>query len=277
MVYTATTAANRTAAQLFLSTAVLFFLLAAALPAGAAAPAPVDAAPVDAADIFGARIDPPSARLFAARPVPAGAGGRPGSILVVGDSFAVGVGMLLAPTLKKKGIKLAARGKTSSGLNSPRFYNWEKALARFLKNDRPDALVVMIGGNDANNGDGSAKWTENYRKKASRFLNLAEKADVPVCWVALPPMKNKTFDKKVRAANRAGRRACMETGGCGYVEADKLFGDAAGRYVRKKTLHGKTVSLRAKDGVHLTTAGYRLVCDAVMKHVSDEKQVSLKE
>jgi hypothetical protein len=195
----------------------------------------------------------------------AGTSGRvPQKILIVGDSFAVGLGLTLEQSLKPAGtVALASHGKVSSGLNSPRFYDWEKALAEFITAEKPDVLVVMLGGNDAKNGQGTPQWTQDFQAKAKRFLDIAGNHGVKVYWVGLPPMREKSFSQRAWTANTAMRAACAAAPTCRFIDSWDLFADASGNFCAKKSVSGKAVSLRGKDGVHFSAAGCRLLTDRI--------------
>ncbi|QLA20170.1 DUF459 domain-containing protein [Desulfolutivibrio sulfoxidireducens] len=200
------------------------------------------------------------------------------TVLVVGDSFAVGIGMTLAESLKPaKDVRLDQKGKTSSGLDNTKFHNWGKTLEGLLQSARPDALVVMVGGNDANNGPGTEVWAESYRHKASDFLSIAAKKGVPVYWVALPPMREEGLNARVKTTNAAMRAACESGGGCRFIDAWDLFTDEKGNFAAEKNIGGKTVKLRAKDGVHFTMAGYRLLSDRILAGFAPNLEVSLNK
>lgn len=190
-------------------------------------------------------------------------------VAVVGDSLAVGVGMTMEQRLAKAGGPgCLAMGKVSTGLISKK-YDWEKALAETLARQPVSAVVVVLGGNDANNsiagkGAGTPEWHEAYTAKVERFLAIAAKAGVQVMWVGLPAMKDPAYGKRVAAVNAAARAGCAKTAGCRYLEPGDVFTDASGNYVQAKDIGGKTVTLRAGDGVHMTMTGYDLLCRRVL-------------
>ncbi len=190
-------------------------------------------------------------------------------VAVVGDSLAVGVGMTMEQRLAKAGGPgCLPMGKVSTGLISKK-YDWEKALAETLASRPVSAVVVVLGGNDANNaiagkGAGTPEWQEAYTAKVERFLAIAAKAGVQVMWVGLPAMKDPAYGKRVAAVNAAARAGCAKTSGCRYLEPGGIFTDASGNYVQAKDIGGKTVSLRAGDGVHMTMTGYDLLCRRVL-------------
>ncbi|EKO37599.1 MAG: hypothetical protein B193_3722 [Solidesulfovibrio magneticus str. Maddingley MBC34] len=190
-------------------------------------------------------------------------------VAVVGDSLAVGVGMTMEQRLAKAGGPgCLPMGKVSTGLISKK-YDWEKALAETLASRPVSAVVVVLGGNDANNaiagkGAGTPEWQEAYTAKVEHFLAIAAKAGVQVMWVGLPAMKDPAYGKRVAAVNAAARAGCAKTSGCRYLEPGDIFTDASGNYVQAKDIGGKTVSLRAGDGVHMTMTGYDLLCRRVL-------------
>lgn len=269
-----------------------------ALPAGRAEPAPTIAHRPEAASPPSdtappARVavltpaqpavpKPPLTEAPAAPTAPATAGEEAKAptktVLVVGDSFAVGIGMTLAETLKPaKDVRLDQKGKTSSGLDNAKFHDWGKTLEGLLQGTRPAALVVMVGGNDANNGPGTEVWAESYRHKAADFLGIAAKKGVQAYWVALPPMRDEGLNARVKTANAAMRAACESGGNCRFIDAWDLFTDEKGRFADEKTIDGKVVRLRAKDGVHFTMAGYRLLSDRILAGFAPNLELSLKK
>lgn len=196
------------------------------------------------------------------------------SVAVVGDSLAVGIGMTMSNRLdKKQGIGCHPLGKVSTGLINKKFFDWEKKLSELVAKEKLSAVVVMMGGNDANNGiggklAGSPQWGEAYREKAESFLRIASGAGVKVVWVGLPAMRDAAYNTRVTAVNAAAKSACATVGGCLYMEPSTLFTDASGNYVQAKDIGGKHVSLRAKDGVHMTMTGYDLLCGQVLDKLS---------
>ncbi len=191
------------------------------------------------------------------------------SVLVVGDSFAVGVGMSMGQELKGMGVALQARGKISSGLNSPKFYNWEQELKNFIQQDKPDVIVAMISGNDAHNGSGSESWRQSYVDKARGFASVASNAGVTLYMVGLPPMGKDGYSDRAKALNQALEAACQALPGCHYVDAWSLFADGDGQFTRTKRFGEKVLTLRANDGVHFTMTGYRLLSRHILDTIAN--------
>ena len=195
------------------------------------------------------------------------------AVAVVGDSLAVGIGMTMSHRLDKTGVGCHPLGKVSTGLINKRFFDWEKRLNELVAKEKLSAVVVMMGGNDANNSiagkqPGTPAWSDAYREKAESFLRIASGAGVKVVWVGLPAMRDAAYNARVTAVNAAAKDACAKVGSCAYMEASDIFTDASGKYVQAKDIGGKKVSLRAKDGVHMTMTGYDLLCGQVLDKLS---------
>ena len=99
------------------------------------------------------------------------------------------------------------------------------------------------------------------RRKAYKYQALAYRFHKPA-------MRDQAYGARVRAVNEAAREACAKVPGCTYMEASDTFVDAAGKYVQAKDINGKKVSLRAKDGVHMTMNGYDLLCRQVIDRLA---------
>ncbi len=232
------------------------------------APKPVEVAALDASP--GAPKSPTPAAASASAPV------KPGKhIAVVGDSLAVGVGMTMEKNLQRyEDVACTPMGKVSTGLIAKRKYDWEGALENLVREKHPDAVVVVMGGNDSNNNiggkaAGSDAWKEAYSKKVKSFLKIAADAGVLVYWAGLPIMRDESYSKRVEAANDAAKNACRTFSNCIYIDSWAMFADADGRYAAEKANgDGKVVSLRAKDGVHLTMTGYDYLCREILDKVA---------
>ena len=198
------------------------------------------------------------------------------SIMVVGDSISVGIGAALARSLAKcDHVIVIQKGKISTGLNSPRFYNWETKLADFIREKQPDALVVSIGGNDAHNGTGSEAWAEDFSQKVDRFLRIALDHGVMVFWAELPPMRDAAFNRKVKVANAVMEAVCNKYNNCTFVPTWNVSACTNQEFCMAKNIDGKTVPLRTNDGAHFTFTGYMLLSRQILDHISSRTTMPL--
>lgn len=201
-------------------------------------------------------------------PVPSVTGKK--TLLVVGDSLSVGVGSALSRLLKDNDrVWVREEGKVSSGLNSPKFYDWYQKMRELVNTRQPDAVVIIIGGNDANNGSGSEAWAENYQRKVESFLSIASQKGIQVYWAGLPPMRKSVFNEKVKKANQVIRSACDLSSNCHYIDTWDLVAGNNNEYVPYKKLDGRKVVIRARDGTHFTIIGYNLLGKHIIAHMAD--------
>lgn len=187
------------------------------------------------------------------------------SILVVGDSFAVGVGMGLETAFAGRSkVMTTEMGRVSSGLDSPGTYDWNRELKEALNHQRFDLVVVMLGANDAHNGPGTAAWGRQYQSKFSNFLRICSERHIRTLVVGLPPMKKTDFTQRVEVTNEAIKNASREFPNvCVYIDSFSRFSDGSGRFTDSIMVRGELKKVRAADGVHFTGTGYLLLSKMV--------------
>ena len=162
---------------------------------------------------LGAAIVGLSARRGQAAPANAG---RPPTkapkILVLGDSMIVGAfGRLLEEKLQADyGFETARRGKTSSGLSRPDFFDWMAEAKAKLEEHEPDAVVVMFGGNDVQGmfvEEGTwirwhePGWVEEYARRVREFADVCSPQGQTVFWIGMPVMRPPKFHEKIKRVN----------------------------------------------------------------------------
>lgn len=196
------------------------------------------------------------------------------SVLVVGDSLAVGVGMTLGNAFDgREKVFVRKMGITSTGLDSPAFFDWKEALRDALAREKFDLVVVVLGANDANNGPGTPAWERSYEYSFSELLKITAEKRIRTLVVGLPPMRKPDFSKRAQVTNEAMRNAASRyPGACVYIDAFKRFSDEAGNFTDSIKIKGEWKKVRAGDGVHFTGTGYLLLS----KIVADEALKTLQ-
>jgi hypothetical protein len=250
--------------------------LAAPEPAPQPTPTVVAAATPVAATPAAVKIlspqPPPAAKTAAAAP------GR--SVLVAGDSLSLFLADALRPMLAgRPGTTFAARGKVSSGLARPDFFNWEREMETLAAANRPDTVVVMIATNDNQTltrpdgvkvGFGRPGWDIEYARRVRRIVELA-RGGTPgarVYWLGAPVMADAKLNADVAAINAVIARQLAVLPGCRFVDVSRTLADAAGRYVSALPAPGGTRAARTRDGVHLTPYGATLLAHAALSSMS---------
>jgi len=213
-------------------------------------------------------------------------------ILIIGDSMiAGGLGLFLARALgEEHGYHVQRRGKSSTGLARPDFYDWE-AQARQIVGDEPyDATVVMFGGNDVqglNMGRGKwirwpeEGWNEEYARRVAALYDIVAPDQQQVFWVGMPVMKAPDFQERVRRINTIVRAEMAIRRNAEFVDIWSLLADEQGHYADHLSLvppgeeggespSPRPVQVRAGDGVHLTVSGARHVAAHLQRVIHTE-------
>jgi len=194
---------------------------------------------------------------------------------VTGDSLSGYLGPELVNEVASAG---AVRGfvdtHNGTGLTSPNFVDWSQVARQQVSADHPDAVVVMLGGNDFQNmvqssGNvvslGTAAWTQEYQRRIEICLRIWLQGGARrVYWLSLPPARNAAWSAAYAQINVAAQRAAADVSGARYVDIINLVTDH-GRYADfVNTADGQPVLVREPDGLHLNPAGSALVAHALL-------------
>lgn len=201
-------------------------------------------------------------------------------VLVVGDSMiATALGQRIEFGLEGQGFGVARRGKSSSGLARPDFFDWMKEARRLVSKHSPAACVVMLGGNDSQSlhmGDGWIKWGEpgwrgEYASRVSDLVDLLSPNGQPVCWLGLPIARSPAYRRKLELINEIIKENVDGHGSGNFVSTWSTL-TRGGEYTATMTVGGKEQAVRGDDGIHLTVAGAnvleRKVRSQIVKAVS---------
>ena len=206
-------------------------------------------------------------------------------ILTAGDSMMGEIAYALRRQAKSQGFFLFDTHKPSTGLTNPNYYDWKKELPEFIAKHAPNIVVFMVGANDAQDMKtqdgkwvrfGSDSWKEEYSSRISRIAAIAEQAGTKLVWVGLPPMKSSEYDRKMRII--ADLHSSMSNSGkFRFIPTTDVLG-INGDYSKDLPRNGKTVSVRANDGIHLTVAGGESVASLVSETLSlpEREQSTIK-
>lgn len=195
-------------------------------------------------------------------------------ILIVGDSMIAGaVGLFLENGLRKlHGYQVRRKGKSSTGLARPDFFSWPKEAVRHVEEFQPDAAVVMFGGNDVQGlkmpGGGwitwhEPGWAEEYARRVNAFADIVAPAGKPLFWIGMPVMRPEKFHLRVQRVNTIYRAEMAIRPGARFIDIWRLLADETGSYADRLDADGepggKSVRVRAGDGIHLNITGaYRV-------------------
>lgn len=191
-------------------------------------------------------------------------------VLMVGDSMIAGAfGLFLERRLEQDyGLSVDRSGKSSTGLSRPDFYDWIAEVEKLRGRGGPyDAVICMFGGNDGQGqymgrgADptwiryGESGWDDEYRRRVVAFAKAATGGVSALYWVGMPVMGLDRLHARMRHLNRIYRGELCVRPRANFIDIWRTLADSKGRFVQRKRLGRKRVSIRAGDGVHLTSAG----------------------
>jgi len=201
---------------------------------------------------------------------------------MVGDSMAAtDFGRALEKRLDEHPkLDCRRRGKSSTGLARPDFFDWMAEGAKQVKKARPDLVIVVIGGNDGQDLKPkkkgrrvfwkSNKWEPAYRARVEAFIDLLAADGRRVLWLELPVMDRKHLEgklKRIRAVQVEALDAKSDV--AWYVDTRRHFIGDRDEILRKVKVRGykRQQRLRQDDGIHFTLPGANYFADAVLPDV----------
>ncbi|MFH1136069.1 MAG: DUF459 domain-containing protein [Pseudomonadota bacterium] len=220
----------------------------------------------------------------AAPPVsPPPTGGKPEkkkikTVLIVGDSMILeGFGPALQRELsRREGLEVIREGRHSTGLSRPDYFDWPPHLEEILDLNQPDLLVISLGANDAQDildenrkrhFVGTEGWNRIYAERAGLLLKAARDRGVLTFWVGLPIMGLEKYAAMIAGMNALVETTCREFDNCHFLDSWNVLADENGAYSNfLRNPAGEHVRVRAKDKIHLTPDGGRLMVDYFMKN-----------
>jgi hypothetical protein len=197
-------------------------------------------------------------------------------LLVTGDSLTEYLTAALVNAASAAGPVLGFEDTHyGTGLARPDFVDWSVVARQQVTADHPDAVVVMMGGNDFQgmtlpNGrilqPLTPAWVREYQRRAEVCMRIwAQGGRRRVYWLSIPPARDANWAQADADMNLALRRAAAEVPGARYLN---ILGPVTdhGRYADFVTdAHGQTTLVRTPDGVHLTQAGSDIVANEVLR------------
>ena len=207
---------------------------------------------------------PPPAPVIAKNPDAA-------KILVIGDFIAGGLAEGLTETFAEAAdLQVINRSNGSSGFVRQDYYNWSKELPAILAEQKPAAIVMMIGANDRQTltqksislAPDTDEWKKLYQARVDEFLQASAKSGIPVIWVGQPPYQSAALSQTMLSLNTIYKQAVEQTPAkdgtakAVFVDVWDGFVDDKGGFTQTGVdVNGQTVRLRGNDGINMTAAG----------------------
>lgn len=190
------------------------------------------------------------------------------TVLVVGDFMAGGLAEGLDEAFAQTaGIRIVSRANGSSGFVRDDYYDWPGEIGAILEQEKPAAVLVMIGSNDrqqmtlggTRESVRSEAWSKEYEARAKRLAQTIRQSGAPLLWVGMPAFKVGSMSTDMVAFNDVYRSVAEEVGG-EFIDIWDGFVDENGAFVTiGPDINGQRVRLRGSDGINLSRAGKRKV------------------
>jgi uncharacterized protein len=204
----------------------------------------------------------------------------PVDVLVTGDSQAEFIGQLLTDELPGDLFDVEVVPRNSTGLTNPQFFNWELNARQEMAARDPDAVVMVIGGNDGLNllignqlySPADPEWELEYARRAAVVMDeLAQKGERPVYWVAPPTARDPEQNAIYETQNSAIEAAVRAVPGTRYVDIFNTINH--GRYSDDLEIDGHKVLARQADGIHFTREGAELPSRIILRAMARDYRV----
>lgn len=220
------------------------------------------------------RIQPQVSTVLSTLPTRIPTSASPLRLLVTGDSLSGYLGPELINEASAAGpVRGFVDTHDGTGLTRPDFVDWSVVARQQVLADNPDAVVVLMGGNDFQNmtlpggqffAAGTPRWTREYQRRAAICMRIwSQNGKRRVYWLSMPPARDPTWARDDAQINIALQRAAAHVPGAQYLN---VLGPITnhGRYTDFVTVNGQPTLIREPDGVHLNIAGSDLVAHEVL-------------
>jgi hypothetical protein len=197
-------------------------------------------------------------------------------IAIVGDSLANDLGRGMEDLFRgKRNIKVIKETRYSTGLTRTDYFNWNAELREFVRKTNPDAIVVLIGGNDAQSirvkGRSlerfSKPWLREYERRVALFMRILRQEKAKIYWVGLPVVRSDSMSRYYRTMNLIYRRQAARHD-IKFISIWKEFADSNGEYTSfGRNVRGVKRRLRKNDGMHFTTDGALRLASSVARAI----------
>ena len=217
---------------------------------------------------------------------------NPAKVLLLGDSMMLeGLGPPLQRELKKnEGLTVNRDGRYGTGLARLDNFDWLAYFDQMMDKYEPDLVIMTLGANDPQDmvipgqkrlNVGTEAWNEIYAARVDDLLARAAGRGVMIFWVGLPIMGREPYGQRVANINQVTAEVCGRADNCRFWDSWLSVADAKGQYATfLPDGKGKTLRVRAKDNIHLTESGGRLMAEKFLAETSawvDYRQKAVEE
>jgi hypothetical protein len=201
-------------------------------------------------------------------------------LLVTGDSMTQPMDAILAQRLEPDGVDVKRDVHQGTAITNPQLLNWAKLAKKQAKDDKPDAMVVLLGTADGfplKNAKGDKvkccgpDYAALYSDRVRQLMNTWRRGGkTKVYWLTIPKPRDSGEDQIVDMVN-----ASLDVASVPFrrdVQVPNL-GDVIApgdKFKSALKVNGREQIVRETDGLHLTNAGAQLAADLVEKTLEQD-------
>ncbi|UTO28556.1 SGNH/GDSL hydrolase family protein [Bartonella harrusi] len=199
-------------------------------------------------------------------------------ILVIGDFVASAVAKALKKLFMDKDDLIVVNHTISnSGLVRTDQTTWKNNISKFIENDRPDAIIVVIGANDNQSITTShgifstmqAEWFSLYKQRVFEIAEVLHTSGKPWIWMGQPAFGDENLTQKMKILNELYKQETERAGGY-FIDVWDGFIDEKGQFsFSGYDINGKVVRLRTHDGIGFTFEGKRKLASYIEKKLEN--------
>ncbi|MEP3233696.1 MAG: DUF459 domain-containing protein [Hyphomicrobiales bacterium] len=190
------------------------------------------------------------------------------NIYVLGDSLGSGLWQGLHQNFRGSvapAIKVVKKAKANTGIVRSDRFDWMENMEKIANGGGFQLAVLMFGANDAQSIRAKGKrhhfrtpgWEQLYRARIDRMIRALKRKKIAVYWVGLPNVRVASLREDYLHFNAIFKEKADEHG-IHFIETWDVTNDENGEWQPSgKTVQGRKAVLRAKDGTHFTSSGYR--------------------
>ena len=171
---------------------------------------------------------------------------------------------------------VSRRSRGGTGLVRNDEYDWIRRAGRYAHTDRPDIVVVSLGGNDRQDLQVSNLrikrfsnlWWKEYVQRAKTVMLDLRASGSSVYWVGIPIVRSERLMRDYRKLNGLFREL-TRLYGIHYIDLGTHFLGPDRRYTPFETISGHQRRIRHPDGIHFTSLGnqrFAQVVESALRH-----------
>ena len=137
-------------------------------------------------------------------------------LLVTGDSMSIPMDSVLAQRLAGDGVEVVRDAKLGSGISNSDFLDWGQVSSAQVRDEAPDAVVIIIGAGEGFPMDGPAgpveccgpDWAAVYANRVRQMMDTYRQGgEARVYWLNIPASRNEKRWEISQVVNEAVRIA----------------------------------------------------------------------